>query len=357
MSNTVCIDWLQATLKNPSDDEPFNVFLQHIVNDILLLDYEKFAFESWGKNTYNSHIAFGEIKIYYSTGLRNGKRRSDVSLEMGGQACRQYEHYLDGNYRNWVSLIQILLENQAKFTRLDIANDIYDDLLDVQKIHDYCRQGLCITKARYYEYHETGLNSSGEIVGETVNIGKKGNDSQQLGIYNKRMEQKEKGKLVPGVSSWVRCELRLFGQRAHGLAKILSTARPLREVFFEILSSSYRFVMADRNTTDDNKWRRPTVEWWKNYIGSSATTILKVEREKSTIERQIKYLEKQVPKTLAKVYKAQELAYGKDKAINFLLSLLEKGEHALEEKDFNDIEQYAVEQNSSVYWGTRPIKE
>ena len=58
-----------------------------------------------------------------------------MNLLMSGQACREFENFLDGN---WTKLLSYLIENNAKIKRLDIAIDDFDgeqiDIYDIEPI-------------------------------------------------------------------------------------------------------------------------------------------------------------------------------------------------------------------------------
>ena len=189
---------------------------------------------------------------------------------------------------------------------------------------------------------------TGEIVGETINIGEKGGDSQQWSIYNKALEQ-----INSNIKDWVRSELRLFGQKANEVAKLIVTRKPLEEIFFEVLNDSYRFIKTSNNSTDKNRWRRPNSKWWNNYLGTQKKTKLEIKRKKRTLETARNYLEKQMSKSLALVLEAERQAYGDDTAFDYIIKLIEDGGNKLTENDRTLISQYALEKNNSSDWGQR----
>lgn len=350
MNNTVCVDWFAVTIK-PIEIDPIKV-VQDVIENILRMDVKKFVFQNFGINKYNCHFVCGGIKVYYSQNERTGllSEKMGVFIQMTGEGCRQYEEYMNNNINNWVALVNRFIQQRGNFTRIDVANDIYDNSLDVQQIYEYCKKGLCISASKKYEYHETGILVSGQRVGETVNIGAKGSDGQQLGIYNKLMERKEQGQSLQNKKTWIRVELRLFGKRSNEFAKLMATKKPLKDLYFEVVHSSYRFVVDDRYSADKNKRRRPTVQWWLNYIATKQKTSLKYTRDKPTLKDTEQYLDKQVKKSLAKVYKAKELAIGSEGAVAYIVKLLEEGEEKLTNKDMAEVKQYAEEQNNERFW-------
>ena len=62
----------------------------------------------------------------------------------------------------------------SNFTRLDIANDIFDGSLSVPLIYSYCKKQLCISTTKTFDYHEKSILENGEKVGEIVTIGVRG---------------------------------------------------------------------------------------------------------------------------------------------------------------------------------------
>lgn len=350
-TNLVSIDWFSATIKT-IEKCPFEA-VKAVISELLLMKIEQFSLQSYGINRYNSHFSCGDIKVYYSIDERTGKlsQKMGIFVQMTGQGCRQYEEYLHKNDNNWVALFQRFVSKEANFTRVDIAHDIFDRSLNVPLIYDYCKKGLCISQSKKYQYFETGILESGATVGETVNIGVKGSDSQQLSIYNKKMEQVDSGKQVD-VEDWVRCELRLFGKKANAFAVSMIDHTPLPILFFGLVNQSYRFVLDDEYSKDKNKRRRPTVKWWNDYLATKEVTILKIDREKRTLAKSERFLDKQSSKTLAMVYHAKAEAFGDDFANQYILDLISEGEKRLTTKDKELVEQYVQEQQSGKYWGT-----
>lgn len=347
MNNTVTYDWLGASVKPRYEDATISV--KFVVDKILKLDFKDFVLNSYGINRYGYHYALADIKLYFSLVDDDTiSEKMGIFIEMRGSGCRQYEEYMDGKVNNWTDLFIRLLEENAHFTRIDIANDIYDNSLNVQKIYQCCKERLCVTRSRLYTYYEKGTLETGEIVGETVNIGEKGGDSQQWSIYNKALEQ-----INSDIKDWVRSELRLFGQKSNEVAKLISTRKPLEEIFFEILNNSYRFIVPSNKSNDKNRWRRPNTMWWNNYLGTEKKTRLEIKRKKRTLETARNYVEKQMSKSLAIVLEGERQAYGDDKAFDYLIKLIEDGDNKITANDRTLIRQYALEKNNSSDWGKK----
>ncbi|HEO2500458.1 TPA: replication initiation factor domain-containing protein [Streptococcus agalactiae] len=338
MDNSVKIDYFAVTVKD--------VTPEFVIEELLVIPLSHFTLNEWGVNKYQCHYACSEIKVYFNL---NRDSNMGVFIELKGQGCRQYEEFLIGNDNNWISLVQRLMLNNTNFTRFDIANDIYDGALNVQRLYDYSKKGLCITTARHAEYHEKFVVDSGELVGETVVFGARGN--QQWCVYNKLMEQNGKLQSDIDINSWVRAELRCWQEKANLIANQLNDMRPLASIYFEAINGHYRFVSP--KARDKNKRRRESVRWWQNYINTEEKTRLSIVREKPTLRKSEAWTDKQVSKTIAKVYMAKYEAYGIDQAEFFLQNLLRRGVEKFTDNDEKEIEQYVREQQSSENWGIK----
>lgn len=206
---------------------------------------------------------------------------------------------------------------------------------------------MCITRAQHVDYHERSILETGERVGETVTIGARG--SQQWCVYNKLMEQRGKGKGVDNTNSWVRAELRCWQGKANIIAQQIALKRPLAAIYFEAINGHYRFVRP--NDKDSNKRRRPPVKWWQDYLQTEIKTRLSIERTKPTLKQSEHWTEKQVSKTLAKLYVAKYEATTLEGADQFLQDLLKLGLSKFTNSDEKEIDQYVREHQSSDTWG------
>ena len=120
MDNSVMLDYLAVTIKGLAPDD--------VIEKILILPKDKFVLNEWGINKYQRHYAFSEIKVYFN---KDWESKMGVFIELRGQGCRQYEEYMESNVNNWVTLMKRISEYHSNVTRLDIANDIFDDSLSV----------------------------------------------------------------------------------------------------------------------------------------------------------------------------------------------------------------------------------
>ncbi|HGW2889712.1 replication initiation factor domain-containing protein [Enterococcus avium] len=200
-----------------------------------------------------------------------------------GQGSQQYSEFFESNKNNWSELFKRFLIYDTNFTRIDIAHDIFNELLSVNVLQNYIKSGLCISKAKTSRYYEDNILESGEIIGETVEIGNKGNNNIQLCVYNKLMQQYSVGNIhqIVGIDSWVRSEMRYFGQRANQIALKISGEEPLKKIFFSTIAGFIRFISPiNKYKKDSNRWRRPLVSWWSEYLENEEATKLEIRRKK-----------------------------------------------------------------------------
>ena len=110
--------------------------MEYLAINILRIPLEYFTFYDYGYNKYNCHFAYNEIKIYFKRDFEKPNQyivEQGVFLELKGQACRQIEEFFSTKF-SWPHFLRKCYEHYAKFTRFDLANDIYDKTLNIQQI-------------------------------------------------------------------------------------------------------------------------------------------------------------------------------------------------------------------------------
>lgn len=121
MNNIILYDWFAMTSKIDNHRQLLNM---------LCIDNENVKFtENYGLYGYRNRLEYSGISIHYN----HWNPESDFPLlEMSGQGCRAFETYSGGN---WQSLFDCCLDSENyNVTRIDIAYDDFDGLLDIGKI-------------------------------------------------------------------------------------------------------------------------------------------------------------------------------------------------------------------------------
>lgn len=78
---------------------------------------------------------------------------------------------------------------------------------------------------------------------------------------------------------------------------------------------------------------------------------MKTVREETTLLKSKEFLETQVARTLTKVYKAYESFQGGESTNAYINYLLALGLEKMNNKDYTEVKEFSVEQNSSFSWG------
>lgn len=247
--NRVIYDWLTFTSKIDS--------VESIIDMLGLGDCSFIELER-GMNGYPHCLYFGGISICYG-----GREDMGVCCNMCGKGCRTFEEYGTGDYK---AIFDVILENWSEdgdkrkmnLTRLDVAYDDFEGLLDIWTIYKATTSGGYVDNklvqgdfvSRFSTYNVT-LSTKGLSCGfgsEKSNI--------YIRIYDKKAEQN-----FDGVEHWVRCEIQLRKENAIGFIML---AGDICTNYFGVLNNYLRFI--EPSETDSNKRRAATAEWWAKFL-------------------------------------------------------------------------------------------
>lgn len=253
--NKILIDYFSFIIK---DVEPEEV--------ISMLGFDGLLFmNTYGLHGYKSRYMYDGVSIHYNSS------RGDVWCEMTGQGCRVYESY--GN-NDWFGLAyQIIVNENAHMTRIDVAYDDFNGLLDLDKIRSDVHSGQwvsrCKTITETTDFDLTGLK------GSSIMCGQRGSNLS-CRIYDKAQERNR----ADEISHWVRCELQIRHKHADNFIHFLlcdnvksvygvdiDVNNRLDALYFAVLNHFIRFI--DVNSNDDsNRWRKPCAAHWAKFIDS-----------------------------------------------------------------------------------------
>lgn len=237
MGNKVIYDWVSVTSKIHSPDG----FIR-----LLGLDHDGIAWEQVkGAHGYRDRLYWEKISIHY-----NGREDMGIWLEMSGQGCRAFESFGSGDYEG---LFQEVFSNPGDMhiTRLDVAFDDLEGLLDIETV---CRDAR---KAEYVSKFRTGAATYGlgDDTGKSVLLGSRSSEAL-VRIYDKAAERGFDDR------HWIRVELQLRRERA---AAFLQQTEPIGERFAGVLANYLRFI--DEPTGfDSNRWRWPMKPYWEKLL-------------------------------------------------------------------------------------------
>jgi len=301
------VDWLTFTLLDAK--EPFTALKFLGMQDI---EYDKWRFDR-GHNGYKDGMYYNGIGIFY-----NGQDNMGVCVSMSGQGCRTYEDILTADWSNWYELFKRLIDvDEINVTRLDIACDEKEGILDINKIIRYTEKGYWIKKLKAWK---TTKGSDGS----SVQFGQRGGNIL-IRIYDKAAERGKEGE------HWIRCEMQLGKGLAENMLKEILKRDNVGEVYCSVLNNYLRFYEHD----DERPTRCTTSPWWANFVQTAEKLRLfqhvGVVYNLSRIEG---YLEKQVANSLY-TYLAAQSATGMKS-----LALLLKGKRDRLSKKQTELIQY-----------------
>jgi phage replication initiation protein len=251
----ITLDWVQATF--PYSDAIWG----NLISSFGPVSRRKF-----GTNGYpNALTVLGSGAILWN----DERPEMGIHLILPAQALALYEFQV-----SW--LLDIIVNNQGKFTRIDLAIDDKDGRLDLNEIGRKLEEGEVQTRFKKFKpwLPETEI---GQKIGQYsgFSVGSRQSESF-IRIYDKRLESEKKG-IVDLPDSWVRVELETKGGRAVALGE-----RIIKELKAGTIG---RFVpnliwglldFKEPSRVDGNKSRWETSEWWAVFLGT-------LEKERITL--------------------------------------------------------------------------
>jgi phage replication initiation protein len=204
-----------------------------------------------GAHGYRDRLYFDGISIHY-----NGRDDMGVWCEMSGQGCRVFETYGHGDYMKLFEELLYHGRQEVHFTRIDIAFDDHDKILDMKRLFADTMAENFISRFGSYVYH-------GGSKGMSVEHGRKGSRTM-IRIYDKAAERG-----LDDGSHWIRVELQLRDERAEAFAQKIAAngSKAIGDVFLGVVYNYLRYVVPDES--DSNRRRWPTVDYWERFIDSA----------------------------------------------------------------------------------------
>ena len=323
------IDWLQATFKN----EEYVQKPAQFIEEVLLLDPDKFDDLEVGLYGYRRSMRMGNIAVYY-----DGRADMGIHLQMTGSGCREFEYFgLD-----WGTFFAIVVEAGGNFTRLDLALDDHYGYWSMRIVEKKVKRGEVVSKFKRATQIKKIDLETGETVGSTVYFGS-GSSRIQIRMYDKRKEQMGKKDIDPEKlpEVWNRVEIEARDERAQAIAAMIAQDVPAGVVIRGILKYYVRFVVRG---TDKKRCRWKTVRWWKKFLDDVEPLRLVEKGEiDATIEKRVAWVKRQVAPSLAAIIKAM------DGEMTVIYDAIKEGMERLKPRDLVMIRQY---KETAGDWGT-----
>ncbi len=312
-----CVDWVSATFKTVNERE--------LIEEILLLDPDKFDEVDNGLYGYQQSLRLGNIAVMY-----NGREDMGVHLQMSGAGCREYEHI---GKLTWETLFRVILACEGQITRLDMALDDHVGYFTIRKAANKIKRGELASKFRRAMRIEHIEIADGKSAGQTIYFGS-GQSMIRIRMYDKRLEQLNSKDVntdeVPAF--WNRTEIQSRKDRAQAVAGMIANDVPIGVIVQGILRYYLRFLVRHH---DKNKSRWKTAGWWERFLDDVEPIRLAEKTEmEATIEKRLSWIRRQVAPSLAAVISAM------DGEMTAIYDLIQDGMERLKPRDIAMIKQY-----------------
>lgn len=236
-NKSVCIDWLSITYKNLS-----------LKSVIKFYGFDNIDFEELnGRYGYTKRLFFDGINIYFGGNLAMG-----VCCELSGQGCRNFEHIGTGDYYELFSYV-LANTSECNITRLDIAYDDFDGILNFDTLIDYISNKNYVSRFREFHIEKT-YSHDVNLENCTIYCGSRQSETL-FRIYDKRAEQSQFD-----LVHWLRFEMQLRRDRAMTFVNLLMSGNDISSLFLRVINNYLRFV--EPNVNDCNRSRAVVADWW-----------------------------------------------------------------------------------------------
>lgn len=266
MENSYKLDWLTFSIDQQNDrDENGKPFMM-----MRELGYDLEEFEpANARMFYNTALTLSNyVNVYYNDPKKTKiKGSSDtVTYLFTGQGCIDL---LDRLSNNVPALFQLILGNGGKVTRLDIAYDDFQGLLDFNVIIDKLTKGHYVSSKKSYNIVR-GADAKGRqksltiYVGSARSSGSKGN--HYLRMYDKYAQSIEKKVVLPNdikeAGIWQRYEISYSKAKANEIAEKIAEGETVDYLYKTTLRNIIEFL-SPRKTSQGKNYENKA-EWYRS---------------------------------------------------------------------------------------------
>lgn len=326
------IDYLTMSLKPDMQSSQPGVVDKKLIFSLLALNPDDFV--DVGRRGYYEHCyQCNNISIYEP--YHDKAAVQGWCISMSGQGLRYYEQLQkEGEFTDlWRELLtrmrDLTLRGYAfNVSRIDIAHDDFDGLLNLDLIYDSANRREFVSQFRsaYEKGHENMLTEEG--LGRTIYFGNR-KSSTLCRFYDKRMEQiqkfkndREKLRELAGIPHWIRMEFEFKREQAIKIVNMICDSNNFPKLYAKVVNAYVRFV----EPIDSNTTRCPMKAWWERFIGTVERFNLSVGDHKSFgFAKSKRFIEKYVAPTLYTLLTQMDVN-------EFLSMILMHGEERLKTK-------------------------
>lgn len=302
--------------------EPFCDWLSFTIdpaykNDVVIFGEKSIELKGW--NAYNTaYFSSSGALIAYHTD------KPELRLYVSLSAKALYSQKM-----TFEKIIEWAIERKGKFTRIDLAKDDYEGILNLDLIYEKIKTGHLVTRFRNYSVYE------GEIY-STIESGKIGNNSPAKTIYLGNLKTSnvivriyDKGKKEKVNYNWIRVEYQLRHEASDQYCnksilidpdtgeiskKLNSEKKIIGNIYerdFNSVANYYlKFLDVTRNKKNEIVHKRywNTSKFWHNFIGTHERSKIGLPKYKTGLED----LRHWATRSISGLNYLLEKAYGQD---------------------------------------------
>ena len=273
---TTLVDYVTMTIKPDSRSTiPVSVSMDWIL-DFFNLPSDGFV-DTGRKGFYEHCYTLNGIDIQQP--YEDNEFSQGWCVRMSGDGCRYYAStQKDGEFldfwREFFTRFRSLTSRgyAVNVSRIDIAVDDYDGLLNLDTIENAARERLFVSRFRSTDSIDviSRKRLSGDFLGRTLYFGSR-TSSTFCRFYDKLEEQKQKHKnnvdeliRLSGVNHWVRMEFEFKKEQAMKIVNLICDSSDFSSDYAGVVNAYIRFVQCD----DSNVTRQSVTSWWSSFLGT-----------------------------------------------------------------------------------------
>lgn len=199
-----------------------------------------------GRNGWTDRLWYNGVSFYFGG-------RDDICIELSGTGCRTVEE-MSGDTFDWLGYlggyVQDIKARDMNISRIDIAGDDRDGLLNYRRMTAHCKHRRYICKARF------NIWIDGDE--QAIYFGSPASD-RRLRIYNKAIEQGIDG-------HWIRCEMQMRNDNAVSFLLNWLEYKNIGRCYGSVLRDFLRYT--DTAPEGKHHARCTVCTWWERFLGS-----------------------------------------------------------------------------------------
>lgn len=319
----VCIDWVQVTIQKSNVS---NVLLLLFGVDI---DNENVTKTESGRFGYNTtYTVYSKMHCMINT----KNEQMGVHVLLSGSACREYEQLF-----SWKYFFDKVTCLTYKFTRIDIAIDMYKKYFTVNQLRKKIKNGELVSRFKQSTFIEQLKLEDGTQESSSLKFGSMSSNIYIV-VYDKLRERINGGYIVSNsIKFWTRLEIRFKKEHANQFCDMLYNNDFCFDNFlFNII---YNYLDFKETIIDKTKYRNKTWQPWLDFLHSTEKLKLLSNAYQTSIQKKKDYAERNLSKLMSMLCIVDN---------DFFLKLMKKGLNKIDHNDLSIINAHLIATNKKV---------